>query len=208
RGARGLALLGDARAFGLLLQLSREEDVTARIEVCRALAALEDERAVNRLRSLLFDAQPSVRDAAYSALAQIHKATPLEAADSGLGAAAEDVRRRGLQTLVDAVRQKPPQTPQDPGWELLVRALNDSFPGVRGEAFKSALTLQIAGGGVNTLHFVLGSIHADVRREVLTEVMAQVAEPWAWSLLLEFFNDPDPQLRADAFAFATKRNKD
>src|SRR5262249_9746458 len=39
RGARGLAVLGDPRAFGLLLQLSREDDAPARVEVCRALAA-------------------------------------------------------------------------------------------------------------------------------------------------------------------------
>src|SRR5262249_55027422 len=71
RGARGLAVLGDPRAFALLLQLSREEDVNARVEVCRALAALDDERAVNRLRSLLFDKEPSVRDAAYTALVKI-----------------------------------------------------------------------------------------------------------------------------------------
>src|SRR6202011_3878163 len=53
RGARGLAVLGDPRAFGLLLQLSREEDKGARAEVCRAMAALDDPRGINRLRSLL-----------------------------------------------------------------------------------------------------------------------------------------------------------
>ena len=52
RGARGLAVLGDPRAFGMLLQLSREEDTPARVEVCRALAALDDPRSLKRLRSL------------------------------------------------------------------------------------------------------------------------------------------------------------
>ena len=74
RGARGLALLGDPRAFGLLLQLSREEDAPARVEVCRAMAALDDPRAIERLRSLLHDREAEVRDAAFSALAQIHQA--------------------------------------------------------------------------------------------------------------------------------------
>ena len=64
RGARGLAVLGDPRAFGLLLQLSREQDPPARVEVCRALAALEDPRAADRLRSLMYDADAAVRDAA------------------------------------------------------------------------------------------------------------------------------------------------
>src|ERR671931_2946010 len=74
RGARGLAVLGDPRAFGLLLQLSREQDPAARVEVCRALAALEDPRAADRLRSLLFDPEPAVRDAAFTALARLQAA--------------------------------------------------------------------------------------------------------------------------------------
>src|SRR5438067_9752992 len=68
RGARGLALLGDPRAFGLLLQLSREEEKTARAEVCRAMAALDDPRAAERLRSLLHDPEAEVRDAAFTAM--------------------------------------------------------------------------------------------------------------------------------------------
>src|SRR5262249_3416282 len=203
RGARGLAVLGDPRAFALLLQLSREEDVNARVEVCRALAALDDERAVNRLRSLLFDKEPSVRDAAYTALAKIFDKSPLAVAESGLTAADEDVRRRGLQTLIETVKKAKPKTAADAGWELLVRALNDSAAGVRSEAFKAALNLKIGGGGPDTLRFTLQSIHADVRRDALTEVTAQEKEEWATALLYEFFNDPDPGLRAEAFGYAT-----
>ncbi len=208
RGARGLAVLGDPRAFGLLLQLSREEDVNARVEVCRALAALDDERAVNRLRSLLFDPQASVRDAAYTALAKIFAKTPLSVAESGLTAADEDVRRRGLSTLLDTIKKKKPGAVGEPGWDLLVRALNDSAAGVRSEAFKSALNLKIAGGGADTLRFTLQSIHPDVRREALTEVMAQEKEEWAAPLLYEFFNDADQGLRKEAFEYATKKNKE
>ncbi len=207
RGAHGLALLGDPRAFGLLLQLSREENTTARVEVCRALAALDDPRAIKRLRSLLFDPQAEVRDAAFSALAKIHQDDPLRAAESGLNATFEDVRRRGLQLLVGQIRKHPPKGPDDPSWPLLVRSLNDGFEAVRTEAFKAALNLQLAGGGPGTLRFALQSIHADIRREVLTEIMAQVGQPWVWELLLEFYNDPDPTLRADAFTFANKKTK-
>jgi ParB family chromosome partitioning protein len=207
RGARGLAVLGDPRAFGLLLQLSRAADAAARAEVCRALAALEDPRAADRLRSLLFDPEATVRDAAFSALARLQAATPLDSAEAGLNAASEDVRRRGLQALVSVLREIPAAA-QGRGLELLGRALNDSFAGVRSEAFKAALNLKVAGGGVHTLRFTLGSIHADVRREVLTEVTAQVQESWAWNLLLEFYNDADPQLREDAFAFAVRKNKE
>jgi ParB family chromosome partitioning protein len=208
RGARGLAVLGDPRAFGLLLQLSREEEVNARVEVCRALAALDDERAVNRLRSMLFDPQAGVRDAAYTALADIFAKTPLSVAESGLTASEEDVRRRGLSTLLETLKKKKPAAAGDPGWKLLARALNDSAPGVRGEAFKAALSLKIAGGGADTLRFTLQSIHPDVRREALTEVVAQEKEDWSAPLLHEFFNDPDPGLRSEAFAYATRKNKE
>src|SRR5262249_11132994 len=95
----------------------------------------------------------------------------------------------------------------EPSWQLLVRALNDSFPSVRSEAFKAALNLQIAGGGPNTLRFVLKSIHPDVRLEVLTEALAQEKEPRVGALVLEFFNDPDPTLRGEAFEFAAKKTK-
>ena len=113
RGARGLALLGDPRAFGLLLQLSREGDKAARAEVCRAMAALDDPRSIERLRSLLHDKEVEVRDAAFTALAHIHKADPLLAAESGLNASHEDVRRRGLQVLIAEVRKAPPKRPDD-----------------------------------------------------------------------------------------------
>src|SRR3954452_8984071 len=125
RGARGLAILGDPRAFGLLLQLSRVEDPAARAEVCRAMAALDDPRAVERLRSLLHDKELEVRDAAFTALARLHQADPLRAAESGLNASHEDVRRRGLQCLIAKIRRESPRGPDEPAWDLLLRALND-----------------------------------------------------------------------------------
>ncbi len=209
RGARGLAVLGDPRAFGLLLQLSREQAPAARVEVCRALAALEDPRAADRLRSLLYDADAAVRDAAFTALSQLQAAQPLQYAGAGLNAAHEDVRRRGLEALVRFLRQSKQHANQaGPALEMLARALNDSSLAVRNEAFKATLNLQAAGGGVQTLRFILQSVHSDVRLEVLTEVMAQVRESWAWNLLLEFYNDPEPMLRQDAFKTAVAKNKE
>jgi ParB family chromosome partitioning protein len=43
---------------------------------------------------------------------------------------------------------------------------------------------------------------------VLTEVSARPDEPWATPFVYEFFNDPDPALRAEAFAQATRKTKD
>jgi ParB family chromosome partitioning protein len=209
RGARGLAVLGDPRAFGLLLQLSREADPSARVEVCKALAALEDPRAADRLRSLLYDSDPAVRDAAFTALSKLQSDEPLVYANTGLNAAHEDVRRRGLEALVRVLRKSPQQANKaGPALEMLARALNDSAPGVRNEAFKATLNLQAAGGGVQTHRFILQSVHSDVRLEVLTEVTAQINDDWAWNLLLEFYNDPEPMLRQEAFTTATRKNKD
>jgi ParB family chromosome partitioning protein len=193
----------------MLLQLSREESPTARAEVCQALAALDDPRAVDRLRSLLFDSAANVRDAAFTALLRLQSREPLRAAEAGLNAPFEDVRRRGLEAVAGMLRQQPELAEKaGPALDLLGQALNDSDAGVRKEAFKTGLNLQVAGGGVRTLRFLLHSIHADVRREVLTETMAQVGEPWAWALLLEFYNDPDPRLREEAFTFAVRKNKE
>jgi ParB family chromosome partitioning protein len=207
RGARGLAVLGDPRAFGLLLQLSRVDGKEARVEVCRAMAALDDERAVERLRSLLFDSELMVRDAAFTALARLHEDGPLKAAEAGLNAPSENVRQRGLQLLVAEARKKAPKGPGDPTWNMLADALNDGFGTVRSEAFKSALNLKVGGGGPATLRFVMRSLHPDVRREALTEAMAVVDEPSGWDVLLEFLNDPDPALRTEAFAFTSKKSK-
>lgn len=207
RGALHLARLGDGRAFGTLLQLSRESDAPTRVDACRALADLGDPRSHGRLRQMLRDEHASVRDAAFSALADLLSSAPLDAADAGLLASHEDVRRRGLGHLVAAIRKSPPQAPDIRSARLLERALNDSEPAVRGEAFKALVNQKLFGGGAATLAFALRSLHASVRREVLTEVMGEIAEPWAQDLLPTLFDDPDPALRREAFEFARKRSK-
>ena len=207
RGARGLAVLGDPRAFGLLLQLSCEEDKEARVEACRAMAALDDPRAVERLRALLHDAELIVRDAAFTALARLHEDEPLKAAEAGLNAPSENVRQRGLQLLVAELRKPGRIGPEDRLSTMLADAMNDSIWTVRSEAFKAALNLKVGGGGASTLRFAMRSQHADVRREALTEAMANVAEPGGWDVVLAFLNDPDPALRSDAYNFAAKKSK-
>lgn len=206
-GGRCLAILGDPRAFGLLLQLSREKEPKARVEVCRALRDLQDPRSVDRLRTLLNDEAGEVRDAAFTALAKLYEDNPLEAAEAGLSAAKDDVRRRGLERLISVVREQPPQGDEDLSSQLLTRALNDSSAAVRSETFKACLNQKVGGGEGDSLRFILRSLHADIRREVLTEVMANIKEAWAEELLFELFSDPDPTLRKDAFEFAVKKAK-
>ena len=207
RGACGLALLGDPRSLGMLLQLSREEDVVARCEVCAALAALGDDRSIQRLESLLDDDAETVRDAAFTAYAKVTREEALRASTAGLASKHEDVRRRALQTLVTYLRKSASNQKAGPAREMLVRALNDSATSVRGEALKAALNLEIDGGAADTLRFILQSVHADIRREVLTEVIAQEKLPWAWALLLELMSDPDAVIRKDAFEHAKRKEK-
>ena len=205
-GACAMALIGDERAFGLLMQLSRETDAGMRCDVCRALMHLGDPRGIKRLRIMIHDPAADVRDAAFSALAALHAKHPLAAVDAGFAAQFEDVRRRALDILIQVVAKNP--TKPDPiARDLLQKALNDNAAAVRSEAFKAALNLQIAGGQAHTLSFLLHSVHSDIRRNVLMEVVAEKKNAWAASLLTGFFNDPDETLRADAFDDAVDKKK-
>ncbi|MBA3546581.1 MAG: HEAT repeat domain-containing protein, partial [Nannocystis sp.] len=202
-GATGLAALQDPRALGTLLQLSRESTASVRVDTCKALAELADSRGAARLRLMLRDTDASVRDAAFTALARLEDATPLTVAAAGLGAEHEDVRRRGLDLLVKQIKKH-----REPAAiALLERALGDAAKSVRSEAFKAALSLEVAGPEAGSLRFALKSLFADVRREVLNEVLGQISQSWAWPLLLDLLGDPDPGVRKEAFDFALKRTK-
>ena len=206
-GARGLASLQDERAFGTLLQLTNEKQASARVEASRALADLGDARSLPRLRQLLRDGAGEVRDAAFSSLVKLEVEAPLRAAEAGLLAPEADVRGRALQLLGRVLKKDPPKDLAAPAAALLSRALDDSAAAVRGEAFKAALAIEIGGGGATTLRFALRSVHAEVRREVLNEVMGRIQEPWAAALLLDLFADPDAGVRAEAFDFSQKRSR-
>ena len=205
-GAKCLALLEDPRAFGVLMQLSRESDAAARVEVCKALAALGDPRANERLGSMLTDEAIEVRDAAYTAIESIRD-DPLAAAADGLSATAEDVRSRGLETLVKQIRKADVKDTNSPASLLLQRALNDSSTAIRNEAFKVVLNSKVGGGQDKSLRFALTSIHEDVRSEVLTETMAQKKEKWAPQLLNDLLDDPSSKIRTDTFRHLRKDHK-
>src|SRR5262249_9806404 len=156
---------------------------------CKALAELGDPRAAQRLRQMLRDGAGEVRDAAFTALARIEEHAPLRAAEAGLLAPSEDVRGRGLRLLVKHLKKD--AKGDEEAVALLSRALNDTASAVRSEAFKAALSLEIGVGrdgaasgpkprageagadGAAPLQFARGSIHADVRKEALGEVMGR-----------------------------------
>ena len=209
-GAKALAALEDSRAFGTLLQLSSAAEPAVRVEAAVALARLGDPRAMPRVRQMLRDGAREVRDAALTALVRLEDDDPIRAAEAALEVPHEDARARGLQLVVRATKKaaKDKNSSESERLQsLLARALDDAAVAVRSEAFKSVLSQEVGGGADDTLRFALRSAQADVRRDVLTEVMGRIAEPWAHGLLLELFSDPDPKLRAEAFAFAQKRSK-
>jgi ParB family chromosome partitioning protein len=128
-GARGLALLGDMRALGALLTISREAEPVLRRESASALVFLRDGRGRKRLIWMLNDGAAEVRAEALRCLAELEP-EPLEVARAALGSAEEDVRVRGLDLLV---KQKHSTASED----LLGVALEDESPKVRTEAFRT-----------------------------------------------------------------------
>jgi len=145
-GARLLALLQDTRAFGTLLQLSRDPQEESRVEASKALRRLGDPRALQRLRMMLRDERERVRDAAFTALSSLLSKAPLEAVEAGLLSPYEGIRRRALKLLNVGLKKRLPKRMKHPSYLLLERALNDDNEAVRGEAFKATLNLGVGGG--------------------------------------------------------------
>ena len=208
-GAVCLAILGERRSLGLLLQLSNSPDDSARKSVCKALAHLSDSRAEERLFSLLYDKAVEVRDAAFSGLLKFCK-DPFDVAEAALTARADDVRMLGFKLLLKEVKGKLPKSAKERSWQLLELSLQNGSGAVRLEAYKAALNLQLGGSTASSLEFSLLSNFKEIRKEVLTEVMAQSREAWAWDILLSLFNDPESDIRVDAYRYAIKstKNKD
>ncbi len=92
RGARALAVLGDVRAVGALLQLSRESDVVVRRHGVESLLAAasampEDERIVARLEWLLDDADDNIAGRAFEGLRALAEAVIPRSQDGESGEA-------------------------------------------------------------------------------------------------------------------------
>ncbi|MCP4137445.1 MAG: hypothetical protein GY754_41140 [bacterium] len=204
-GATALAVLHDPRALGSLLQLSREKEEAVRVQVCRALKSIADPRAIDRLRMMLYDQSSQVKDAAFSALTALEKDNPLSAVEAALNTEDENIRHRGLQLLLKQLKKIKKTEDEAEFYGLLERLLNDSSYNIRREAFKSILNLELAGGGENTLRFLLHSIHYDIRNDVLTEIKANIKQAWAFPMLMELLNDPGETIRLEALQFGLKK---
>jgi ParB family transcriptional regulator, chromosome partitioning protein len=131
RGAVGLLVAAnDVRAVSALLQLSREEPAQHRVWVAKILAQVKDPRGLQRLASMIDDADAAVRAAAAEGLVKnnVEHLTQLL-----LKSAHEDMRKRGLTRLVAV----PAAERTEAVVEQLGVALEDEAAAVRSEAFKT-----------------------------------------------------------------------
>ena len=206
-GATWLAKLGDARALGMLLQLSREKDKDNRVAVAIALEKLAEPRSLQRLVAMLDDEEVVVRDAAYSAIEKICDDDPLFAADAGIKSAFDNVRLQALTTLLKYARKSKKNASTESVVELLLRALNDQEFTVAQEAFKGITNSKLYGKEVDSLRFCLQSVSPKIRSLVLDDAIGSEKEAWAAELILELTDDPDSGLSLRAFDHASQKKK-
>lgn len=220
--ARCLGLLGDGRATGALLQLSREAGADVRRQVADALARAAmampaDDRLVTRLRWLLDDADATVRAAAFDALAALGApegtAAALDLAAQALRSSREDIRQRALPILTQLGPQAGHAQAGAAG-ELLGRALDDESDKVRGNAFATLWAWYAAGDRRTSdprTPLTLGAAcrHADVRRRVVAE-LARLGDrapgggnAWADQLLLTLVRDSAAEVGLAAYETLT-----
>lgn len=183
RGACGLALLGDLRALGALLQLSREPSDELRIEAAGALARLHDGRARRRLESMFDDENADVRAAARTAYSGLEGVDALKVATVALRAAQPDIRVQGLSEVVKHGRSEATQA-------LLEEALEDESGLVRAEAFRAMWSWH-ARSPEPALTRALQGRFPDVRLRAVNELAALQSKPWARTMLQGVVQDRD-----------------
>lgn len=176
RGARGLAKLGDTRALGALLQLSREGAPALRREAAASLQDLSDPRAKKRLIWMLNDADADVRRAALRALERFEGAGSLAIAEASLRSSQEDVRVSGLDALVKLGAAGKPGAEAE---QLLGDALEDEAPKVREEAFRTLWAWHTR-EPERALERALSARFADVRLRAVRE-LDTLGKDQAWA---------------------------
>ncbi|WP_437716798.1 HEAT repeat domain-containing protein [Sorangium sp. So ce448] len=197
RGARGLAQLGDTRALGALLQLTREQDPSLRRQAATALAELRDTRAEKRLIWMLDDADGAVRAAAHDAYARLQPSAPLTVAEASLRSSQEDIRVRGLDRLVALAGEgKGPRPPEAEA--LLADAIEDESPKVRREAFRTLWSWH-ASDPQTALDRAQLARFPDLRLRAVEELKAHGEQPWAAERLHAAIGDRDASVAQAAY---------
>jgi ParB family chromosome partitioning protein len=195
RGARGLAQVGDARALGALLQLSREPEASIRRQAATALQALQDARARERLVWMLDDADADVRSSALEAVVALDAELPLSSAEAALRSGFEDVRVRGLDRLVKLGAQGKRPEGAEP---LLGNALEDESAKVRGEAFRT-LWAWNEKEPRKALDRALDGRFPDLRLRAVEELASRAKEDWALERLKKVVQDRDAGVATAAY---------
>ncbi|WP_437783385.1 HEAT repeat domain-containing protein [Sorangium sp. So ce1097] len=202
RGARGLAQLGDTRALGALLQLTREQDPPLRRQAATALAELRDTRAEKRLIWMLDDADAAVRAAALDAYARLESSAPLAVAEASLRSSQQDIRVRGLDRLVALAGEgKGPRPPEAEA--LLADAIEDESPKVRGEAFRTLWSWHTA-DPQKALDRAQLARFPDLRLRAVEELKAHGEQPWAAERLHAAIGDRDAGVAQAAYDAVVK----
>ncbi|HEU4538798.1 MAG TPA: HEAT repeat domain-containing protein, partial [Polyangiaceae bacterium] len=197
RGARGLAKLGDARALGALLQLSREPAAALRREAASSLQDLSDQRAKKRLVWMLNDPDADVRRAALAALERFEGAGTIAVAEASLRASQEDVRVSGLNVLVKLGAGAEAD-------RLLGDALEDEAPKVREEAFRTLWAWHTK-DPAPALDRALAGRFADVRGRAVRELEALGKDhDWARGRLHAAVGDRDAGVGRAAYEALVK----
>lgn len=205
RGARGLAFIGDTRALGALLQLSREPLPELRREAATALRALQDPRAQRRLVWMLDDADASVRGAALDAYADLRGVTDRvddpAVAEAALRSSHEDIRVRGLSRLIQIGAQGATRSAQVEG--LLSHALEDEAAKVRAEALRTLWSWHER-EPAPVLERALAARFPDLRLRAVEELHRLGAAEWALSRLKQTIADRDSGVALAAYEAVVK----
>ncbi|MBK8254723.1 MAG: HEAT repeat domain-containing protein [Polyangiaceae bacterium] len=166
-GAAALAALGDGRALGALLQVSRDPDVGLRKRTAFALATLRGAHAEKRIAWMLDDANADVRAAAYDALAKVHADKPAALVDLAMRSSQQDIRVRALSLLL--------REAEKPGSDvsgLLEDAIEDESAEVRLEALRTLWTLR-KGDEAAVVERALAARFPDVRKRAVDALAAR-----------------------------------
>ncbi|MFO0589185.1 MAG: HEAT repeat domain-containing protein [Polyangiaceae bacterium] len=192
-GAAALAQMGDERALGALLLLSRDPDAKLRRKAAGALAALGGAHAEKRIVRMLDDAEADVRAAAYDALGLVRKDAPIALIDAALRASQQDVRVRGLALLL---REAEKQTPG--AADLLGDAIEDEAADVRSEALRTLWVLQ-KNEPAKVIDRALAARFPDVRRRAVDELTARKKEAGSVEKLAGAIADRDASVATAAY---------
>ncbi len=212
-----LGWLGDDRASGALLQLSREPEVGTRRMVARFMAnaivnLAGDRRLHLRLQWLLNDDDAQVRAEAFDGLLKLAEPEgptgEIDLAELALRTQAGEIRTRALQLLVKhgATAQNELATRID---GLLGHALDDEAEDVRREALRT-LWAWHSKRPETTLRRAVTSVHPDVRRWAVDELARQARQSRAWAreLLIGRVGDHAAEVGLAAHEALTKEDAD